>query len=165
MSSDLEVIKAIIDAFERSDWAEIDVRAGSLRVHLSTQAQTQASATPAKPVVARVGGATSHDVGAAAAGPVLDPPPTATEIPPGALVVASPAPGIFWRSPSPGAPPFADVGDEVEAGATLCIVEVMKLMNHVVANVAGTVVGIYAENGMRVDLGGALFAVEPARAR
>ena len=163
MSSDLEVIKAIIDAFERSDWAEIDVRAGSLRVHLSAQAQTQASSTPAKAVVERAeGGAPSDDMGAA--GPLLAPPPTAAEIPAGALVVASPAPGIFWRSPSPGAPPFADVGDEVEAGATLCIVEVMKLMNHVVSDVAGTVVGIYAENGMRVDLGGPLFAVEPARA-
>jgi acetyl-CoA carboxylase biotin carboxyl carrier protein len=164
VGSDLEVIKAIIDAFERSDWAEIDVRSGSLRVHLSTHAQPQASSTPAKPVAARAEGATSDDVGGAA-NPVLAPPPTAAEIPAGAVVVASPAPGIFWRSPSPGAPPFADVGDEVEAGATLCIVEVMKLMNHVVSDIAGTVVGIYADNGTRVDLGGALFAVEPTRNR
>jgi acetyl-CoA carboxylase biotin carboxyl carrier protein len=162
VGSDLEVIKAIIDAFERSDWAEIDVRAGSLRVHLSTQAQTQAGSTPPQPVVARAEGATRDDVGGAAE-PVLPPPPTAAEIPAGAFVVASPAPGIFWRSPSPGAPPFAAVGDAVEAGATMCIVEVMKLMNHVVSDIAGTVVGIYAENGTRVDLGSALFAVEPAR--
>jgi acetyl-CoA carboxylase biotin carboxyl carrier protein len=163
VSSDLEVIKAIIDAFERSDWAEIDVRAGSLRVHLSTQAQTHAGSTAPQPVVTPVEGATSDDVGGAL-DPVLAPPLTAPEIPAGALVVASPAPGIFWRSPSPGAPPFAAVGDEVEAGATLCIVEVMKLMNHVVSDIAGTVVGIYAENGTRVELGGALFAVKPARA-
>ena len=160
MSSDLEVIKAIIDAFERSDWAEIDVRAGSLRVHLSTQAQTLS--TPARPpAVARTESATSDP--AATTAPVPAAPTMAADIPAGAHVVVSPAPGIFWRSPSPGAPPFADVGNEVEAGATVCIVEVMKLMNHVVTDVAGTVVGVYVGNGTRVDLGDALFAVEPAQ--
>ena len=160
MSSDLEVIKAIIDAFERSDWSEIDVRAGSLRVHLSTQAQTLS--TPARlPAVARAESGTGDDVVATA--PVPAAPTIAAFIPLGAHVVVSPAPGIFWRSPSPGAPPFADVGNEVEAGATVCIVEVMKLMNHVVTEVAGTVVGVYVANGMRVGLGDALFAVEPAQ--
>jgi acetyl-CoA carboxylase biotin carboxyl carrier protein len=158
VSSDLEVIKAIIDAFERSDWAEIDVRAGSLRVHLSTQAQTlPTEARP--PAVVRVDNETGDDAVVAAPVPAA---PTIADIPVGAHVVVSPAPGIFWRSPSPGAPPFADVGNEVEAGATVCIVEVMKLMNHVVTDVAGTVVGVYVENGTRVDLGDALFAVEPA---
>jgi acetyl-CoA carboxylase biotin carboxyl carrier protein len=156
VSGDLEVIKAIIDAFEHSDWAEIDVRAGSLRVHLSTEPQTAGGSAPAIPAAAR---ASTADASARA--PLVA--PTTAHIPSGANVVVSPAPGIFWRSPSPGAPPFADVGDEVQAGATLCIVEVMKLMNHVVSDVAGTVVGVYVGNGMRVDLGDALFAVEPAQ--
>jgi acetyl-CoA carboxylase biotin carboxyl carrier protein len=161
VSSDLEVIKAIIDAFERSDWAEIDVRAGALRVHLSTQAQTQVSSARSTPAAARAESERGEDVVVAA--PVPAAPAIAADIPVGAHVVVSPAPGIFWRSPSPGAPPFADVGNEVEAGATVCIVEVMKLMNHVVTEVAGIVVGVYVGNGTRVDLGDALFAVEPAQ--
>ena len=141
MSSDLDVIKAIVDAFERSDWAEIDVSSGSLRVHLSTQPQVDA--------------ATAADT--AEAGPTK-----AAAIPAGAHAVLSPSPGIFWRSPHPGAPPFADLGDDVDSGSTLGIVEVMKLMNHISSGIPGTVVGVFVENGMRVDRGDALFAIQPS---
>ena len=61
-------------------------------------------------------------------------------------------------------PPFADVGHTVEASATLCIVEVMKLMNHVKASVSGEVVAVYCENGVAVQKGQALFAIVPADA-
>ena len=84
----------------------------------------------------------------------------AAAVPAGSHVVLSPSPGIFWRSPRPGAPPFADVGDDVRSGDTLCIVEVMKLMNHISSEIPGTVVGVYVENGMRVDRGTALFALQ-----
>jgi acetyl-CoA carboxylase biotin carboxyl carrier protein len=143
VSSDLEVFKAIVDAFERSDWVEIDVSSGSLRIHLSTQPQAAAGdATVAE----------SPDVV----------PTEAAIIPDGAHVVLSPSPGIFWRSPQPGSPPFADIGDHVEPGTTLGIVEVMKLMNHISSSVGGTVVGVFVENGTRVDRGDALFAVQPS---
>ena len=75
--------------------------------------------------------------------------------------MVAPSPGIFWRSPEPGLPPFADVGDVVEASATVCIVEVMKLMNHVKAGVAGTVVGVFGDNGVAVQKGQLLFAIVP----
>ena len=84
------------------------------------------------------------------------PPPT------GAHVVVSPTFGIFWRSPEPGLPPFADLGHTVEASATVCIVEVMKLMYHVKADVSGEVVAVYAENGVAVQKGQALFAIVPS---
>ena len=153
MSSDLDVIKAIVDAFEHSDWAEIDVSSGSLRVHLSTQRETSADSAPARarPVAASTP-AEIADLG----------PATPVTIPLGAHAVRSPSPGIFWRSPHPGAPPFADVGDDVQAGYTLGIVEVMKLMNHISSNITGTVVGLFVENGMRVDRGDALFAIQPS---
>jgi biotin carboxyl carrier protein len=83
-------------------------------------------------------------------------------IPAGTHVVLSPSPGIFWRSPHPGAPPFADLGDDVLSGSTLGIVEVMKLMNHISSGIPGTVVGVFVDNGMRVDRGDALFAVQPS---
>ncbi len=156
MSSDLDAIKAIVDAFELSDWAEIDVRSGSLRVHLSTQPQAIPAGSPAV--------STGDDLGdnAPAAEPAEVGPPEAPVIPPGAHAVVSPSPGIFWRSPHPGAPPFTDVGVDIQSGRTLGIVEVMKLMNHISSGIAGTVVGVFVENGMRVDRGDALFAIQPS---
>jgi biotin carboxyl carrier protein len=89
-------------------------------------------------------------------------PTNSAAVPAGAHVVLSPSPGIFWRSPHPGAPPFADLGADVQSGSTLGIVEVMKLMNHVSSDIPGTVVGVFVENGMRVNRGDALFAVQPS---
>jgi acetyl-CoA carboxylase biotin carboxyl carrier protein len=77
--------------------------------------------------------------------------------------VTAPSVGLFWRSPKPGAPPFVEVGDEVGPDDTVCIVEVMKLMNHVRAGVAGTVLAVHPENGQMVEHGDPLFTVEPAR--
>ena len=163
VSSDLDLIKRIVDAFERSDWTEIDVRAGSLRVHLSTQALASADPTFAN---ASTSASRSRSDANADPGDAQDsnPPGALTKsagIPAGARLVVSPCPGIFWRSPQPGAPPFADVGDEVGPSSTMCIVEVMKLMTHVKAAVAGNVVGVFAEDGERVDQGDALFAIAP----
>ena len=67
--------------------------------------------------------------------------------------VMSPSIGIVWRSPKPGAPPFVDVGDAVDAEDTLCIIEVMKLMTHVKAGAAGRVVRFHASNGDTVEYG------------
>ena len=163
MSSDLDVIKAIVNAFDHSDWAEIDVSSGSLRVHLSTQPQPLAGSAPAIPAsvpAVRAGndpGGAATTAATAESGPIK-----AAAIPPGADAVLSPSPGIFWRSPHPGAPPFAELGDVVESGSTLGIVEVMKLMNHITSGTRGTVVGVFVENGMRVDRGDVLFAIEPS---
>jgi acetyl-CoA carboxylase biotin carboxyl carrier protein len=154
VSSDLEVFKTIVDAFERSDWAEIDVRSGSLRIHLSTQPQTLPGSMPTIP-----DGPPAAPADTAPTADVVS--NKAAVIPAGAHAVRSPSPGIFWRSPQPGAAPFADLGDDVQSGSTLGIVEVMKLMNHISSDIAGTVVGVFVENGMRVDRGDALFAIQP----
>lgn len=73
--------------------------------------------------------------------------------------VTSPTIGLFWRSPKPGAPPFVEIGDTVAAGDTVCIVEVMKLMTHVTAPVAGTVQAIHIDNGGMVEHGTALIDI------
>ena len=160
MSSPEDAIKRVVDAFERSDWSEIDVRWGNVRVHLSTSPPVSEGVTP--PSQQTVAAADSPDP----AGPPGDGdrPHSAAQpcVPAGAHVVAAPSPGIFWRSPEPGQPPFADVGDEVAASATVCIVEVMKLMNHVKAGIAGTVVAVYGDNGVAVQKGQPLFAIVPA---
>jgi acetyl-CoA carboxylase biotin carboxyl carrier protein len=74
-------------------------------------------------------------------------------------VVESPSVGLFWRAPSPGAPPFVEVGATVNEGDTLAIVEVMKLMNHVVAPAAGEVKAIVPENGEAVEYGQPLVVI------
>jgi len=164
VSSDLDVIKAIVDAFEHSDWAEIDVRSGSLRIHLSAQSNTGAGSSNEVPAGQPAGtqplGDDNGDDSSVAVD-TADGEPGLAAFPAGAHVVLSPSPGIFWRSPLPNAPPFADLGDNVQSGTTLCIVEVMKLMNHISSDVGGIVVGVYAENGTRVDRGDALFALQP----
>ncbi len=163
MSSDLDAIKAIVDAFERSDWTEIDVSSGSLRIHLSTHPQTVAGSAPAIPAAPSASKARSDPGDDPTVTDSADSGPIETAvIPAGAHAVISPSPGIFWRAPHPGAPPFADLGDDVEPGNTLCIVEVMKLMNHISSSIAGTVVGVFVDNGMRVDRGDTLFAIQPS---
>jgi oxaloacetate decarboxylase alpha subunit len=79
----------------------------------------------------------------------------------GALRVESPMVGVFYRAPSPGAPAFVDVGDTVEPGQTLCILEAMKLFNELKAEVTGRVVSIHAENAQPVEYGQLLFELEP----
>jgi acetyl-CoA carboxylase biotin carboxyl carrier protein len=159
VSSPEEAIKRVVEAFERSEWSEIDVRWGDVRVHLSTS-PLDGSATPAPAGAAR---AAAPGVDAESASQVADSAAQPSGEPPaGAHLVVSPSPGIFWRSPEPGSPPFADVGDAVEASVTVCIVEVMKLMNHVKAGAAGIVVAVYGENGVAVRKGQPLFAIAPS---
>ena len=78
--------------------------------------------------------------------------------------VESPMVGTFYRSPTPGAPAFVEVGDTVQKGRTLCIVEAMKLMNEIECEVTGTVVEICVENGHAVQFGQVLFKVRPRTA-
>ena len=81
----------------------------------------------------------------------------------GLFIIKSPIVGTFYASPSPSAPPFVKVGDTVQVGQVICIIEAMKLMNELEAEQAGQVVRTYAENGQPVEYGQPLFAIEPAR--
>jgi oxaloacetate decarboxylase alpha subunit len=91
----------------------------------------------------------------------------ATEVAPsdGAIRVEAPMVGTFYRAPQPGAPPFVEEGDAVAPGQTLCILEAMKLMNEVKAEVEGVVRTIHVQNGQSVEYGQALFDLEPVLAR
>lgn len=159
MGSDQEAIKRIVEAFERSDWQEIDVRWGDLRVHLVADGDSKVSEATRAETADPSRREAEADVSADA--PPEAPATAPSSLPEGALVVTSPSPGIFWRAPEPGAPPFVDVGTTVEPGSTLCIVEVMKLMSHVKAGMSGEVVAIYVENGVAVAKDEPLFALDP----
>ncbi|MGB9682198.1 MAG: acetyl-CoA carboxylase biotin carboxyl carrier protein [bacterium] len=77
------------------------------------------------------------------------------------IFITSPIVGTFYRSPSPGAPPFVDIDDEIRVGQTICIIEAMKLMNEVKSDYNGIVKEILVENGEPVEYGQPLFLIEP----
>jgi acetyl-CoA carboxylase biotin carboxyl carrier protein len=89
-------------------------------------------------------------------------PPAAEAEPTDVLDVTSPFVGTFYRSPSPEAPSFVEVGSVVRPGQTLCIVEAMKLMNEIEAELSGTVVEVFAQNGKSVEFGQKLFRIKKA---
>lgn len=150
-----EAVKALLDAFDQSDWLEMTVTVGNDRVHVSRDASTDGGAPPAA--------AGSKAQAEPRALPAAPPPetPASAESPAQGEVVESPSVGLFWRAPAPGAPPFVEVGGRVASGDTVAIVEVMKLMNQVVAPVEGVITAILVENGASVEFGQALVVVDP----
>jgi len=96
--------------------------------------------------------------------PATTPSPTepATESTEGLYIIKSPIVGTFYAAPAPSAPPFVKLGDVVQVGQVLCIIEAMKLMNELEAEVAGEIVRIYVENGQPVEYGQSLFAIKPS---
>src|SRR5262245_4112476 len=127
------VVHALLEAFDRSEWLEMSVSIGNDRLHVSRRLRRDGSR--ALDVGTHVAPAEER----AAAGAVDAEPTHATPEPLTGMVIESPSVGLFWRSPSPGAPPFVEIGTRVSSEDTLAIVEVMKLMNHIVAPVPGTV--------------------------
>ncbi len=98
---------------------------------------------------------------------VPHPPAPAHELPPGdaeshRIVIKSPMVGTFYRAPAPDAPPFAEVGQDLEVGQVVCILEAMKLMNEIKSEVAGRITEILVESGSPVEFGQPLFVVEPS---
>ncbi|RCS57581.1 acetyl-CoA carboxylase biotin carboxyl carrier protein [Parvibium lacunae] len=152
---DLRKLKTLIDLVAESGIAELEItEEGEGKVRIVKFAQP--GAQPAAPLVA-----------APAPAAVFAAPPTpaaaaAVEPAPAALeghVVKSPMVGTFYRSSAPGAAPFIDVGAQVKAGDTLCIIEAMKLLNEIEADVGGTVKQILVENGQPVEYGQPLFVI------
>ena len=105
----------------------------------------------------------SDEVAAVPAGEAAAPAPAGRE--PLATVVEAPVVGTFYRAGAPDAAPFVDVGDRVEAGDVLCVIEAMKLMNDIKAEFAGEVVEVLAENGQAVEYGQPLFTLLPSADR
>ncbi|MDX6623930.1 MAG: acetyl-CoA carboxylase biotin carboxyl carrier protein [Solirubrobacterales bacterium] len=166
-----ETIKALLDAFERSDWREMVVTVGEDRLHVSKDPLPDAVVAPpavapagqAAPAAGPVAAVPPPAAVAKASSPVGPPtaPPTAEAEPTDGVKIESPSVGLFWRAPSPGAPPFVELGQKVAAGDTVAIVEVMKLMNHVASPVDGVVTAILVENGGAVEYGQTIVVVDP----
>jgi acetyl-CoA carboxylase biotin carboxyl carrier protein len=154
---DLRKLKTLMELFEASSIVEIEITEGEDRVRLVKNNGTPVQA-PAAPIVL------DARVPAPAAAPAAAPAPAAAAAPadttPKGTEVTSPMVGTFYRSPSPGADPFVEVGTEVKKGDTLCIIEAMKLLNEIEAEVSGTVKQILVDNGQPVEFGQTLFVIE-----
>ncbi len=137
-------IKELIQLVVDSGIAELEVERGEGRVRIRRTFDLPVTASAPATIVETSGG---HPTAA---------PPEANE-----YIVKSPIVGTFYESPKPGDPPFVKVGDTVEPGRVLCIIESMKLMNEIESEVAGTVVAKLMENGRPVEYGEALFAIRP----
>jgi acetyl-CoA carboxylase biotin carboxyl carrier protein len=174
MEMEQDLMRALLEAFEQSDWQEMTVTVGGDRLHVSRRESSNGAApaparsaatSPAEPPTAGPPLAQSApDSPQASAEPAATTPITDTQPsspPPAGTTVTSPSVGLFWRAPSPGAPPFIEVGAPVAAGDTVAIVEVMKLMNHVTAPVSGTVIAVLPENGEAVEFGQVLAVIDP----
>ncbi len=127
----IKEIKEILDLFNSTDVAELEVQRGENRVHLKRAAVAVTHVVPAAaPAAAPAPVPAAATLAPAPAAPVKD----------DTTLVRSPIVGTYYDAPSPGAAPFVKVGDSVEAGQVLCIIESMKLMNEIEAEVAGTMV-------------------------
>ena len=154
---DIRKVKKLIELLEASSVDEIEIKEGEESVRISRN--TSAPIAMAAPVAAPAMPAPLAPVPAA---PAPAPAPAAPEAaaPSAANAVKSPMVGTFYRSPSPDAAPFVEVGQSVRAGDVLCIVEAMKMMNQIEADRAGTVTAVHAENGEPVEFDQPLITVE-----
>jgi acetyl-CoA carboxylase biotin carboxyl carrier protein len=158
----LEELRELVEFLKANGIAEFDMEQDDLKVRIKFAGE--AGASPA-------GGFDMAHLSrlmasAPAAAPVAAAAPSAAaqladELAEKLHEVKSPIVGTFYESPSPGAPPFVKVGDQVEVGQVLCIVEAMKLMNEIEADVAGEIIRRVASSGQPVEYGQALFAIRP----
>jgi acetyl-CoA carboxylase biotin carboxyl carrier protein len=154
---DIRKVKKLIELLEESGIAEIEISEGEESVRISRY-----SPSPGQPAAGPV---VTHTVAAPAAGAASAPAATAVAAaeppPPAGHQITAPMVGTFYAAPSPGAKPFVEIGSSVEAGDTLCVIEAMKMMNQIEADVKGRVVSILCENGSPVEFGQLLFIIEP----
>ncbi|HWP01603.1 MAG TPA: acetyl-CoA carboxylase biotin carboxyl carrier protein [Methylococcus sp.] len=148
---DIRKIKKLIDIVEESSIAEIEIHEGEESVRISrysSVAGATAAATTMMPLAAPQHATRPEE-----------PTPQALEVSKG-HEVRSPMVGTFYRSPSPGAKPFVEIGQRVEVGDTLCIIEAMKILNQIEADMAGVIAKILVENGQPVEYNQPLFVIE-----
>ena len=143
------LIEEMLQLMESRGLVELEIEQEGIRVRLK-----KAVAAPSPTVVEYVAGMAPAAPAASAGAPAATPAGNR-------VLVKSPMVGTFYRAPAADAPSFVDVGQEIEAGQVVCIVEAMKMMNEIKAEAAGRIVEILVDNGEPVEFGQPLFSVEP----
>jgi acetyl-CoA carboxylase biotin carboxyl carrier protein len=149
---DLRKLKTLIDLVSESNVSELEITEAEGKVRIVKGGGAMVHPAPGYNMPPAI-------PSPMAAAPAIAAPPAAAEAPPG-HIVKSPMVGTFYRSASPGAKAFVEVGAQVKEGDTVCIIEAMKILNEIEADKAGTVTRILCENGQAVEYGQPLFAIE-----
>ncbi|HVP00129.1 MAG TPA: acetyl-CoA carboxylase biotin carboxyl carrier protein [Bryobacteraceae bacterium] len=150
----IDEIKELLQIFNESGVGELEVQRGEDRLRIKRASANKEYVVTQAPAAAPMV-APAHTVMPVV--PVAPAKPSEAD----GMLVKSPIVGTYYDAPSPDAPPFVRVGDSVEPGQVLCIIESMKLMNEIEAEAAGTVVAKLVENGRPVEYGEALFSIRP----
>ena len=160
---DMNLLRKLVRLMERGELAELDISddKSGLKVHLR-RFEEQEAAAPTVHVVGG-GGMPAHAPAAPAPAPAAAPAGGGSDgPPPGTVEFTSPMVGTFYRASSPDSDPFTEVGSKVTAESVLCIVEAMKVMNEIKAEMSGEVVEILVENGEPIEFGQPLFLIKKA---
>ncbi len=157
MTVDIDKLRVLLELLAEQNVAEFEHESeGGVRVHIVRSHAAPAGALSYAPPGMQFGGGAPAPGQAGGASAAPEPEPTDV------LDVTSPFVGTFYRSPSPEAPSFVEVGSVVRPGQTLCIVEAMKLMNEIEAEISGTVIEVFAQNGKSCEFGQKLFRIKKA---
>ncbi len=167
---DLAFLEKLLDLLNRSNADTIEIRKWTTTVRVSKSGSNSAGpltyhvtvppGAPAAPAVAP--GAAPQPLAAAAASPAAEPAPAPAEAARNTwLEIKSPMVGTFYARPEPGADPYVRVGSRISVGQTLCIIEAMKIMNPLDAEISGVIREIAVEDGQPVEFGQVLFRVDP----
>lgn len=165
MELNFSELRDLLTVINQTDIAEFTLKSGDFELVVRKGIQPgEATATPASSVDPTVSLAPIPSLPSASAAPIVvsstpTPPPRSTEK---FVEIVSPMVGTFYRSPAPDEAPFVNVGDRVRNGQTVCIIEAMKLMNEIEAEVSGEIVEVLVQNGEPVEFGQPLMRVNPA---
>jgi acetyl-CoA carboxylase biotin carboxyl carrier protein len=153
---DIRKVKKLIELLDESGIAEIEITEGDESVRISRYAHNAPVAPAATPVAVAAPAATA--AAAPAAAPAADSAPVPVED--DGFLVSAPMVGTYYAASSPGAAPYVQVGDRINEGDTLCIIEAMKMMNQIEADVSGVIKSIRVQNGEPVEYGQTLFVID-----
>ncbi len=163
-------LKELIEFLIEKDIAEFELERGDVKVKIKRAADASHVPLPdSRYIAVQPMAVSAPPAGVSSPSATVDLVASAAPTPPPAPVeeklhiVKSPIVGTFYESPSPGSPPFVKVGDNLEVGQVLCIVEAMKLMNEIECDMAGELVKKLVSNGQPIEYGQDLFAVRPAK--
>jgi acetyl-CoA carboxylase biotin carboxyl carrier protein len=159
---DLDFLRGLIAAVDDSGIDSLEISRGGTRIRVAKTPTLSATVAPAYGVPAATAaapanapGAAGGNSGAVATAPAAAPPTTRL------VEITSPMVGTFYRAPAPEAPPYVEVGSRISKGQTLCVLEAMKLMNELEAEISGVVREVNVGNAEPVEFGQVLFRVEP----
>jgi acetyl-CoA carboxylase biotin carboxyl carrier protein len=155
-------LKELIEFLIEKDIAEFELERGDVKVKIKRAGHTAVETRAELPYVA-VTVPLSGAPAVVASGAVLPAVPVEPVPEENLHIVKSPIVGTLYEAPSPGAPPFVKVGDMVEAGQVLCIIEAMKLLNEIESDMAGEIVKKMGTNGQPIEYGQELFAIRPKK--